>query len=507
MIGISLGYNCNPAIIGVKLGLRNTKQNGYLTCPFDECVTTYHGIILCLEENFKYFLDLNYIKLIESKEDFGGCKKGDKLICNTRYNFIFNHESPGHANLYLTQNWDEGINHYTNNNYEKFIKRYSNRINNFKNYLSSGYKINFLITRYIKDTIKLNYILTKLYPNLDFEITFFDTNESKNSIIKHYQFSQMENSKIIKEFEINKIENNKIYIIVSRKDNNYHTGFCALGHEIHLSRYLLLDIFNRNYIDKDNVIIVTVNIDRKFLYSKIFDNIISYDEFIKLNIESNNILNLCPFMTSSYIEIKKYYIDLFKLKSEYPIESILYINMKKNFEDLLKKINYQVDTYNSILLKNNYIIIHHRSINTQINNNNPNINYDITQQIIKFILKNFDYDIIIFSSDINIKFNNESNKLYYINSLELYCSIMTNERCIAVISELSGGGEIAQYCHNNFIYHYNNSYPIDKINKNLNLLQNDNYLHYNWNLHGCTNAILIRDNIDKIFEHMILNLK
>lgn len=201
MIGISLGYNCQPAINGVNLNLRNTKKDGYLTCPFDECVTYYNGLILCLEENFKYFLDLNYIKLIEAEEDFGGCKKGDKLICNTRYNFIFNHESPGHGNLYLTQNWNEGINHYINNNYEFFIKRYSNRINNFKNYLSSGYKINFLITRYIKDITKLKNTLIKLYPKLDFEITFFNTNESKESIIKHYKFLKMDNYQINDEFE------------------------------------------------------------------------------------------------------------------------------------------------------------------------------------------------------------------------------------------------------------------------------------------------------------------
>ena len=154
-----------------------------------------------MKENFKYFLDLNYIKLIETKEDLGGCKKGEKLICNTRYNFIFNHESPGHANLYLTQKWNGGINHFVDNNYSLFIKRYSNRINNFYNYLLSGNKINFLITRHIKNTIALENVITKLYPNLNYTITFFETNVPKDSIIKHYKLSEMNDETINKHFE------------------------------------------------------------------------------------------------------------------------------------------------------------------------------------------------------------------------------------------------------------------------------------------------------------------
>ena len=33
----------------------------------------------------------------------GGIVKKEKLIYNSRYRFIFNHESPGHANLYIKQ--------------------------------------------------------------------------------------------------------------------------------------------------------------------------------------------------------------------------------------------------------------------------------------------------------------------------------------------------------------------------------------------------------------------
>ena len=40
-IGISLGLRCEATQIGVRTGLRNTRKEGYLTCPFYIGVTNY----------------------------------------------------------------------------------------------------------------------------------------------------------------------------------------------------------------------------------------------------------------------------------------------------------------------------------------------------------------------------------------------------------------------------------------------------------------------------------
>ena len=131
--------------MGVHLKIRKTKMEGYNTCPFDEMNSNYDGIFLCLKEDFKYFCDPEYLILRKFPSD---CKyyPDETLIYNTRYNFIFNHESPGHANLYQTQAWVGGINHYIDNHYEKFIERYERRIANFRNYILSGEHITFLVT-------------------------------------------------------------------------------------------------------------------------------------------------------------------------------------------------------------------------------------------------------------------------------------------------------------------------------------------------------------------------
>lgn len=95
--GISLGWNCISAMDGVARGLRERKQNGYLTCPFDQAMTNYPGVIKCLEDDFARFLDPKYLTIIVDPEN------NDSLVYNTYYKFLFNHESPGHAGIYIHQ--------------------------------------------------------------------------------------------------------------------------------------------------------------------------------------------------------------------------------------------------------------------------------------------------------------------------------------------------------------------------------------------------------------------
>jgi hypothetical protein len=166
-VGISLGWNCGAASHGVALGIRKKREEGYKTCPFDIMNSNLPGVIKCLEEDFAYFLDSKYLKLIDipTTEKY---HSGDTLLINTRYGFIFNHESPGHANLYLTEEWVGGKDHFVKNDFLEFKKRYSSRIGNFNNYMKSGKSITFLLNhphteyRYIEECIK------KMYPGVSF---------------------------------------------------------------------------------------------------------------------------------------------------------------------------------------------------------------------------------------------------------------------------------------------------------------------------------------------------
>ena len=165
-IGISLGWNCHSSVWGVDYNIRARKENGYQTCPFDIMVTNYVGICECINDDFKHLCDEKYLEMIKVSD-------AESTIYNNKYNFVFNHESPGHANLYLTENWEHGTDHYIINNYENLKKRYANRVNNFVKYLSDPNNIiTFIITTWNKseaDMHILKDILKEKYPNLKYK--------------------------------------------------------------------------------------------------------------------------------------------------------------------------------------------------------------------------------------------------------------------------------------------------------------------------------------------------
>lgn len=159
-VGISLGWNCNPASKGVQTGLRGTRAKGYKTCVFDEMVTNYPNLLKCLQTDFSDFYNPAYLALNK-----------DNYIYHTRYKFVFNHESPGHPTLPTTERWPGGATHYTANNYANFITRYRQRIINFRNYLADPQNtINFIIGRFNCVPLELEQVILGKYPNLKFTI-------------------------------------------------------------------------------------------------------------------------------------------------------------------------------------------------------------------------------------------------------------------------------------------------------------------------------------------------
>ena len=189
MVAISLGWNCHSAAQGVNLGLRALKANGYKTCPFDESLTNYPGIVKCIRDDFKDFCSPESlcIKLNDRSKKY--CVD-DILLHNTAYKFVFNHESPGHADLWQLQSWSGGINHYIDNNYKKFIERYSARVDNFRTYLTSGEPITFLITHPPSDFKELREALSERYPNLQYSIERFDLQYGEEHYTEHLKIME-----------------------------------------------------------------------------------------------------------------------------------------------------------------------------------------------------------------------------------------------------------------------------------------------------------------------------
>jgi hypothetical protein len=140
-IYISLGYNCDSRMY-IKNKLNLTKQNGYKTCPFDLCITSFESLCKCIETDFQHFFD--DLKLIPW-ECAGGRNINDlknKHAIQNQYNIIFNHEGSGHSHLFNEGKNDDLF--YIRNNFEKFKERYLIRINNFREYIKNYDNIIFI---------------------------------------------------------------------------------------------------------------------------------------------------------------------------------------------------------------------------------------------------------------------------------------------------------------------------------------------------------------------------
>lgn len=169
-VGISLGYNCRPTCVAVDSGWRQRKEDGYKTCPFDLCITPFEGMIECIKDDFSDFVNPQYLKLIDAPADVLRAKTNEELIYNTKYNIVFLHESPGHADLYQKENWPEGMYHFVANGWQHFQERYSKRIENFRTYLNSGASIHFVLST-PNPLDELEAVLDAKYPTLDYKVT------------------------------------------------------------------------------------------------------------------------------------------------------------------------------------------------------------------------------------------------------------------------------------------------------------------------------------------------
>ena len=108
---ISLGNNCLPRRKLTEYGIKPLKKQGELSCPFDLCVTPIESVKQILENDFSDYFD--NLQFDEEKK----CWK------NTKYNITFLHD---------------------NLSKEDFVKRYKQRIKNFRQITANRKNIVFV---------------------------------------------------------------------------------------------------------------------------------------------------------------------------------------------------------------------------------------------------------------------------------------------------------------------------------------------------------------------------
>lgn len=399
MIYISLGWNCAPAIIR-KNTFKYSKENGYKTCPFDLCVTPYRGLIECLKTNF---------------EDFFVLRIENGIIMN-KYDMWFNHEAPSEF--------------YAKNDFEKFKERYTNRINNFKEYIANNNnQICFIHSDPFHSSEEINKIIKNNYPHLNYKILSLHNSDievykkhfSKNSdCLTHSKIGQYINFEKKNFLNLENVYNCNIgenidlflkkFIDYNIYKNKYGSYYCPIGLEkgidwIIKNGYVHEDQtlnFIKNNISSDGTIITAGTHIGTFLpfYSKIankvygFEPILENYHYAKLNIELNSLKNVnlfnyalgssnCELYMKEYNLIEKSLCRVVKNKCENTVvvKCICLDSLDELLNNKISIIQLDVEGYeNNVLLGAQKIIEKYKPILVLENNYDR---YDIPDFLLK----------------------------------------------------------------------------------------------------------------------------
>lgn len=140
-IFISIGYNCDPRMY-LRWEHNLQKSNGYLSCPFDLCVTSYEAFRNCIDTDFEdFFKDLRLIPGPNATGDRSLCGKGGQNITNA-YGMVFNHEGSTHSHQFKEAKNDDEF--FIRDDFKEFRLRYSKRIENYLHYIKTNNEITFV---------------------------------------------------------------------------------------------------------------------------------------------------------------------------------------------------------------------------------------------------------------------------------------------------------------------------------------------------------------------------
>lgn len=224
-------------------------------------------------------------------------------------------------------------------------------------------------------------------------------------------------------------------IIISSKDVCH-----CLGHEIHATRCVIIDMLLQKYIDEDDIIVVK-NDERKFLYNLLFKRVITIHEFSLIdNIQEYNVIDLF-LISENPGNIRTHCIPNFEYSKNYYTEE---------FKNNLLKLNF----FGDVEVNENFVLVHHRY----------NCDISILRKIYYKIRELYgDVKIIIFNYNIQnlgdvLNSDSSISNIFLIDNLNLYSTYLHKKECILFISEWSGGGQLAQYCFGGKIRYYCNNY-------------------------------------------------
>ena len=264
----------------------------------------------------------------------------------------------------------------------------------------------------------------------------------------------------LKDFEKIPINNDEVRNLIQP----YSFEHPCFGHDLHITRLIILDLLNKGIINSNDTIIMTK--ERQFLYDNIFKNIITFNEFVeKLN--SNEIIFnekeviFLPTIVWDFFYNKLHgNNNLLKNNFNYDICNSEYWN-DKLVNNILNIRKYNINEELNKLIENKFIIF---VIRTKTENdlcmehlNQLKLIREKTNnkyKVILFCLKDSKIDEIISKNLYDFKIKN----------IHEFITLIMNDNCFYLLGEISGLLESSYYYHgkNLTILEYVNYYTLQK---------------------------------------------
>lgn len=209
------------------------------------------------------------------------------------------------------------------------------------------------------------------------------------------------------------------YIIVSKNNNigsinddSYHlSNYFELGWELTTTSLYVKKLLNENIINSDDCIVTTT--ERKFLYNKVFNNVIDYQDFLKISNKSQ-VIDLVNEVINH-----KLFFETQNSPTKYNYHNILNLIQDVNFCDL--------NTFN---IDCDFICL---SIRKRNHDNYRNIDDSFAIELIDALKKQFKKIFLVgFGSEIFA----DNITTFYVN-LQEFASLTQHKNCKATIN--SGG--------------------------------------------------------------------
>ena len=339
-----------------------------------------------------------------------------------------------------------------------------------------------VINKPVHKNESFTYQINKIYSIYKF-IHSKEKNKNRRRVLFRFLYNILRN---LRHRRILANMSSKKFILISTSDNNHWGGLNNLGHEIFFTRKIALILLSNNLINNECVI-VTVNNDRKFLYNNLFNNILTYDEFRMNRVLVDDVIDLCPYLSTTHSSTVKC-LNKLGLGEEHLTSNQIFKNCNtETINSLCCNINF-VDLNNTLfenVIKSVFFIIH-------IKTNTKYLNY------IYNIIDTFGINSVIFT-----QLDGIPEKYLQTSNLQVYASLLNNSNCIFLITDWSGGGQLSQFCSKSKTLYYFDTYPEHYFNGEEQFYResNDSNLNHHWDHYTpskCKRIFLKKDEFENI---------